>query len=199
MIRSENIMKVVAFNGSPRKGGNTEFLIRRVLETLEKQGIETEFVQLGGNRVSGCSACQRCFETKDGTCAIKDDIINDCIAKVVDADGLILGSPTYFTDVTAEMKAFIDRLGFVAYAHGSLLRRKVGAAVVAVRRGGATHVFDTINHLYQMSQMLVVGSTYWNFGFGLEKGDVAKDDEGLKNMENIAENMAWVLEKIKKG
>jgi multimeric flavodoxin WrbA len=133
---------------------------------------------------------------KNFKCVLDDDLINDCIAKAVDAEGLILGSPTYFSDVTTELKALIDRMGFVAFANGRFLRRKVGAAVAAVRRGGAVRVFDTINHLYQMSEMVVVGSTYWNFGMGLEKGEVAHDEEGLRNMENLGENMVWALKKL---
>lgn len=189
-------MKVVAYNGSPRRGGNTEHLIREVFKPIERAGIDTEFVQLGGQKVRGCIACMQCWKNKDGHCAVKDDIINDCIEKAFEADAIILGSPTYFTDVTAELKALIDRLGFVAYANGGLLRRKVGAAVIAVRRGGALHTFDSINHLFLMSQMIVVGSTYWNFGMGLDKGDVAKDEEGLRNMQNLGENIAWILKKI---
>ena len=189
-------MKVVAFNGSPRRGGNTEQLIKEVFKPINDAGIETEFVQLGGQKVRGCIACMQCWENKDNRCAVKDDVINDCIERALSADGIIFGSPTYFTDVTAELKALIDRLGFVSYANGGLLIRKAGAAVVAVRRGGAIHAFDSINHLFQMSQMMVVGSTYWNFGIGLDKGDVMKDDEGLKNMKNLGENMAWLLQKI---
>ncbi len=189
-------MKVVAFNGSPRKGGNTEQLIKEVFKPIKSAGIETEFVQLGGQKVRGCIACMQCWKNKDRRCAVKDDIINDCIEKAFSADGIILGSPTYFTDVTAELKALIDRLGFVAYANGGLLGRKIGAAVIAVRRGGAVHAYDSINHLFQMSRMIVVGSTYWNFGVGLDKGDVMKDDEGLKNMKDLGENIAWLLKKI---
>jgi multimeric flavodoxin WrbA len=189
-------MKVVAFNGSPRKGGNTELLLKRVLDVIKTNGVETELVQVGGQKVHGCIACHKCFEMKNFKCVLDDDLINDCIAKAVDAEGLILGSPTYFSDVTTELKALIDRMGFVAFANGRFLRRKVGAAVAAVRRGGAVRVFDTINHLYQMSEMVVVGSTYWNFGMGLEKGEVAHDEEGLRNMENLGENMVWALKKL---
>lgn len=189
-------MKVVAFNGSPRRGGNTGQLIKEVLKPIKGAGIETELVQLGGQKVRGCIACMQCWKNKDKRCAVKDDIINDCIEKVFSAEGVILGSPTYFTDVTAELKALIDRLGFVSYANGGLLKRKAGVAVIAVRRGGAIHAFDTINHLFQMSQMMVVGSTYWNFGIGLDKGEIMKDEEGLKNMNNLGENIAWLLQKI---
>ena len=132
-------MKVVAFNGSPRKKGNTIALIRHVLAELEKKGIETEVVQLGGEKVRGCTACYKCFEKQNRQCVIKKDIINDCIAKMIEADGIILGSPTYFANVTTEMKALIDRAGLVAKANNDMLHRKVGAAVVAVRRAGASN------------------------------------------------------------
>ena len=189
-------MKVVAFNGSPRKGGNTEHLIRPVFAPLEAAGIETELVQVGGQPLRGCIACMKCRERKDGRCAIDSDLGNEYIAKMCAADGILLGSPTYFTDVTAEMKALIDRSGYVALGNGGLFRRKVGAAVVAARRGGATHAFDTLNHLFLINQMVIPGATYWNLGYGLQKGDVAEDAEGLANMHNLGENMAWLLKAI---
>jgi len=190
-------MKVVGFNGSARKDGNTAILIKYVFEELEKAGIETELVQLAGKDIHGCRACFKCFNSRDNRCAVNNDILNDCIEKIVGADGIILGSPTYFTDVSAEMKALIDRAGLVAKANADLFRRKVGAAVVAVRRAGSTHVFDSINHFFLISQMIVPGSIYWNMGIGLEKGDVNKDEEGIQTMRVLGENMAWLLKKIK--
>ena len=190
-------MKVVAFNGSARKQGNTAILINHVFTELEKEGIETELVELAGKKIQGCTACYKCFETKDRKCAVKNDIVNDCIEKMVEADGIILGSPTYFADVTSEMKALIERAGFTAMANGGMFKRKVGAAVVAVRRGGALHVFDSINHFFQINQMIVPGSSYWNMGIGREIGDVNKDEEGIRNMKNLGENMAWLLKKIR--
>jgi len=189
-------MKVVGINGSPRKDGNTHDLIEKVLDVLQSEGIETEFVQLGGKNIKGCSACYKCFENKDKRCSVKNDICNEVIEKMIEADGIVLGSPTYFTNVSAELKALIDRSGLVAVANGGLFRHKVGAAVVAVRRGGGIHVFDSINHLFQMSQMFVVGSTYWNLGFGREKGEVNKDTEGINNMTDLATSMAFLLKKI---
>ena len=189
-------MKVVAFNGSPRKDGNTTLLVGRVFAELEKEGIETELVQLAGETIRGCTACYQCFERKDKRCAVTKDIVNDCIEKMIAADGIILASPTYFSDVTAELKALIDRAGFVARANGDLFRRKVGAAVVAVRRGGSIQAFDTINHLFQIEQMIIPGSCYWNMGIGRDKGDVESDEEGMKTMEVLGENMAWLLKKI---
>jgi len=185
-------MKAVAINGSPRKGGNTENLLKQVLAPLASAGWETEFIQLGGKEIHGCKACYRCFDIKDQQCSQKDDFFNHCMAKMVAADAIILGSPTYFTDVSAEMKALLDRAGLVALANGGLFRGKIGAAVVAVRRGGGTHAFDTINHMFLMSGAIVPGSTYWNLGFGLEKGDVAKDDEAARNMADLGRTIAWL-------
>ena len=178
-------MKAVAINGSPRQGGNTEILLRKVLEPLASSGWDTEFIQLGGKNIRGCTACYRCFETKDERCSVKTDFFNECLEKMLAADAIVLGTPTYFSDVSAEMKALLDRAGFVGVANGGLLRGKIGAAVVAVRRGGGTHAFDTINHMFLMSGAIVPGSIYWNLGFGLDKGDVADDEEGLRNMEDL--------------
>jgi len=189
-------MKVVAFNGSPRTGGNTEILVKAVFEPLQAAGIETELVQIGGKAIHGCTACYKCFENKDGKCVITGDVINDCIAKMVAADGVILASPTYFADITPELKALIDRGGLVTWANDNAMRRKVGAAVVAVRRGGEIHAYDTINHFFLISQMIVPGSIYWNMGFGREKGEVTDDEEGMATMKALGENMAWLLDKI---
>ncbi|MBU4313106.1 MAG: flavodoxin family protein [Candidatus Omnitrophica bacterium] len=186
-------MKVVAFNGSPRKDGNTQTLVGHVFSELEKKGIETELVQVGGQKIRGCIACMRCFTNKDKECAVKDDIANDCIKKMLAADGIILASPTYFTDVTAELKALIDRAGFVSKANDYMFKRKVGAAVVAVRRAGAIHAFDTINHFFLISQMIVPGSIYWNLGMGRDPGEVEKDKEGVETMKVLGQNMAWLL------
>jgi multimeric flavodoxin WrbA len=189
-------MKVVAFNGSARKDGNTAILINYVLSELRNEGIETELVQLAGKKIHGCIACYKCMENKDKQCAVKDDIANECIQKMTEADGIILGSPTYFSDVTTEMKALIDRAGFVSRMNDFMFKRKVGAAIVAVRRAGATHVFDTINHLFLGTQMIVPGSSYWNIGIGREKGEVEKDEEGIETMKVLGQNMAWLLKNI---
>ena len=191
-------MKVVAFNGSARKDGNTAILINYVLSELRDEGIETELVQLAGKKIHGCIACYKCGENKDKRCAVKDDIANECIQKMIEADGIILGSPTYFSDVTSEMKALIDRVGFVSRMNDFMFKRKVGAAIVAVRRAGATHVFDTINHLFLGSQMIVPGSMYWNIGIGREKGEVEKDEEGIQTMKVLGQNMAWLLKNLQK-
>jgi multimeric flavodoxin WrbA len=189
-------MKVVAFNGSARKDGNTAILIRHVFQELETEGIETELVQLSGSKIHGCIACMKCFKNKDQRCSVKDDITNDCIVKMLDADGIILGSPTYFANVSTEMKALIDRAGMVSRANGDMLARKVGAAVVAVRRAGAIHVFNSINHFFFIGQMIVPGSSYWNLGMGRQKGEVESDEEGIQTMKVLGINMAWLLKKL---
>ena len=191
-------MKVVAFNGSARKDGNTAILIRRVLKILEAEGFETEFIQLAGQNIRGCTACRVCFEKKDDKCIIADDNVNAYIHKMKEADAIILGSPTYFAMMSPEMKALIDRAGYVARANPKILKHKIGAAVVAVRRAGGIATFDAINHFFLISQMIVPGSSYWNIGIGNKKGDVEADEEGMKTMDDLAKNMAWLLKKLKK-
>ncbi len=191
-------MKVVAFNGSARKDGNTAILVNTVFKELKKAGIETELVQLSGKKIRGCIACGKCYENKDKRCVVTNDILNECIEKMMEADGIILASPTYFTDVSSEMKALIDRAGYVARANDHMFRQKVGAAVVAARRAGAIHTFDTLNHFFLISQMVVPGSSYWNIGMGLAPGDVKKDKEGLATMKTLGTNMAWLMKKLEK-
>ena len=190
-------MKVIAFNGSARKDGNTSILINYVFRELEKAGIETELFNLAGKTIHGCRACYKCFEKKDQRCSVKTDVVNECIGKMIGSDGIILGSPTYFADITTELKALIDRAGLVSMANGGMYKRKAGAAVVAMRRGGGIHVFDSINHFFFINQMIVPGSSYWNLGIGREKGEVEKDEEGIRTMKVLGENMAWLLKKIR--
>jgi multimeric flavodoxin WrbA len=189
-------MKVIAFNGSARKDGNTAILLRYVLRELVREGIETEMIQLSGKRIHGCLACRTCFARKDGRCAQKDDEGNALIDAMIQCDGILLGSPTYVTDVSPEMKSLIDRACMVTRANEGLLRRKVGAAVVAVRRAGAIHAFDTLNHFFLISEMIIPGSSYWNIGIGREKGEVESDAEGIQTMQVLGRNMAWLLKKI---
>jgi len=189
-------MKVVAFSGSARKNGNTSILINHVFKELEKEGIETELFQLSGKKIHGCIACYKCMENKNQRCSVESDVANDCISMMLQADGIILASPTYFSDVSSELKALIDRAGMVSRANGDMLRRKVGAAVVVHRRGGAIHSFDTINHFFLIGQMIVPGSGYWNFGVGRDIGEVEKDEEGIQTMKLLGQNMAWLLKKI---
>ena len=189
-------MKVIGINGSARKDGNTANLINHVFEELKKEGIETELIQLSGKKIRGCLACRQCYVNKDKHCSVKSDDVNEIIDKMIEADGIILASPTYFANVSSEMKALIDRTGYVAKANGSMFKRKVGCAVVAVRRAGAIHVFNSINLFFFINQMCVPGSSYWNLGIGLDKGDVENDAEGIDTMQNLGKNMAWMLKKL---
>jgi multimeric flavodoxin WrbA len=191
-------MKVMAFNGSPRTNGNTTILINYVLDELQKEGIETEHYLLAGKEIHGCRACYQCAQNKDRRCNVGSDIVNECIEKMLEADGIILGSPTYFSDLSTEIKALIDRAGLVAKVNNDMFKRKVGAAVVAVRRGGAVHVFSSINYFFLINQMIVPGSSYWNFGVGHDRGDVEKDAEGIGTMKTLGQNMAWLLKKMQR-
>ena len=188
-------MKVIGINGSARKDGNTAVLIKQVFAGLEKAGIEVEMIQLAGKQIKGCASCFKCMENANKKCVNDSDFFNECYAKVLAADGLVLGSPVYFSDMSAEMKAFIDRTGFVSMANGALLKRKVGVAVAAARRAGAVHTVDSMNHLFFISQMIVPGSNYWNLGLGMGPGEVEKDEEGLETMRILGENMAWLMGK----
>lgn len=190
-------MKVIGFNCSPRKGGNTELLIREVFKPLESAGIRTEIIQLKGKQVNGCTACMKCRKAADGICHQDNKLINQCIRKMVKADVIIIGSPTYFSDISTEAKALIDVAGYSLRGAGNPLRRKIGAAVIAVRRAGAIHAFDSINHFFLINEMIVPGSSYWNVGIGREKKDVLKDEEGMKTMKVLGENILWLLKKTK--
>lgn len=189
-------MKVVGFNGSARKGGNTALMIKRVFTELEAEGIETELIELSGKKMRGCIACYKCIENKDRKCAVKNDFMNECIAAMDNADGVILGSPTYFANITTEMKALVDRAGFVSRANGDMFARKVGAGVVACRRGGAIQAFNTLNAFFFIGQMVVPGSHYWNLGHGLDKGEINEDTEAMETMEYLGKNMAWLMKKL---
>ncbi len=190
-------MKVVAFNGSARKDGNTAVLINRVLRVLEAEDIETEFIQLAGQQIRGCTACRACFEKRNQRCVITDDNVNTYIQKMVDSDGVILGSPTYFGMMSPEMKALIDRSGFVARANSDMLKYKAGAAIVAVRRAGGMTTFDAINNFFLINQMIIPGSSYWNIGVGNKIGEVEKDEEAMKTMDDLGKNMAWLIKKTR--
>jgi multimeric flavodoxin WrbA len=189
-------MKVVALNASVRKDGNTAILLNTVLDELRTEGMETELIQLTGKTLNGCLACYKCFETRDRHCVQKKDMLNDILDKMFLADGILLGSPTYFSDVTANMRAFIERCGVVAVANGYMLKRKVGASVVAVRRAGAIPAFSSMNLFLHYMQMVMPGSSYWNLGMGWDIGDVLKDEEGLRTMKTLGQNMAWLMKKV---
>ena len=188
-------MKVVAFNGSPRKNGNTYHAIQTVFDELKKEDIKTELVQLGGSNIKGCRACYKCFEKKNRRC-IQDDALNLFVKKMIDSEGIIIGSPTYFSNVSTEVKALIERAGLVSRANNNLFKRKVGAAVVAARRAGATHVYSSINFFFCIGHMIIPGSSYWNLGIGKNPGDVLKDEEGMATFRDLGQNMAWLLKKL---
>jgi len=189
-------VKVIGINGSPRLDGNTVLLIKTVFSELEKEGIQTELVNISGKITSGCVGCMMCYKRKDRRCINNTDMVNELIEKMAAADGILLGSPTYFVDVTVEMKALIERAGMVSKANGELFKHKVGGSVVAVRRGGAIRAFETMNHFMHYTQMFLVGASYWNMAFGLNKGEVSNDAEGMKNMKVLGQNMAYLLKKL---
>ncbi len=186
-------MKVVAFNGSPRKDGNTAILINHVFRELEREGVETELVQLSGKEIHGCIACYKCFENKDQHCAVKTDAANEYIEKMIGAQGILLGSPVYCQDVTAEMKALIDRAGFVGGANGRMYKDKVGASLACQRRSGGTHTIDTMNHFFLAQEMILVGRA---LGMGREKGEVEQDQEGVERATLLGRKIAWVLKRL---
>lgn len=189
-------MKVVALNGSARKDGNTAMLINAVFDELKKEGIETELIQMAGKPVQGCIACYKCFKNLNRRCSVEKDTLNEIIARMETAEGILLGSPTYFSDVSSGMRAFIERCGFVARANNYMFKGKVGAAVVAVRRAGAIPAFSSMNLFLHYMQMFMPGASYWSIGIGRDPGDVLKDDEGIQTMKALGQNMAFLLKKL---
>lgn len=188
-------MKVLAINSSARKDGNTAILINTVLEELNKAGIETEMIQLAGNVIEPCKACWACGG--QGNCVHRKDSFREVFEKMKEADGILLGSPVYSANVSANMQALLERAAVVADMNPGLFTHKGGAAVAAVRRGGAMQAVDTMNHFFLNHEMIVVGSTYWNMGYGQMPGDVQKDEEGLANMRNLGQNMSYLLNALK--
>jgi len=191
-------MKVVAFNGSPRVNGNTSQSLKFVLAELESEGIETEFVQLGGRKVFGCLACGKCREVKDNRCARKDDEMNSFIQKIEEADGILIGSPTYFSNVSSEVKALIDRCGYVSGSNdGVILRGKVAAGVVSARRAGSTFAYSAINLFFGKCETIICTSNYWNMTLSRDPGDVQNDAEGIKTFQLLGKNMAKLLKQVR--
>ncbi|MBN1911770.1 MAG: flavodoxin family protein [Pirellulales bacterium] len=189
-------MRVLGISGSPRKGGNTETLIRRALDALAGEGFETDFLSLAGRPVKPCTACGGCSKTKTAECVLDDPAFEGVIERFQAADGILVGSPVYFGSATPETMALLDRVGYVSRRHGNFLRRKVGAAIVVARRAGKNFTFAQLNYFFLLSEMIVPGSTYWNVGIGREKGDVEHDEEGLETIDNLAANMAWTMKKL---
>jgi multimeric flavodoxin WrbA len=191
-------MKVVAFNGSPRSNGNTFQGLQIVLGEIAREGIETEIIQLGGKKVFGCLACGKCGENKDNRCARRDDEMNGFIGKMEEADGIVIGSPTYFSNVSTEVKALIDRCGYVNKSNGGgLLRGKVGASVVSARRAGATFVYSAINFFFGISEMNICSSHYWNMTLSRDPGDIQRDAEGIQTFQTLGRNMAKLLRQVR--
>jgi len=192
-------MKVIAFNGSPKKEGNTYHAIKLVAEELEKQDIEVEIIHVGSEMIRGCMACNGCIRNQNEKCVLPGDSVNEWIQKMKEADGIILGSPVHYSSMGATMKAFLDRAFYVAGVNKSMLRHKVGAAVVAVRRSGGVTTFDQLNHYINYSEMLMPASNYWNVIHGLKPGEVNQDEEGVQIMKTLAENMAWLMKLVEFG
>lgn len=188
-------MKVIGINGSSRNDGNTAIIIGKVFEELNKEGIETELIQLADYEIQPCRGCFACKGR--GNCVFAKDSFAEILSRMVEADGILLGSPVYSADVSAKMKAFLERAGVVVATNSGLLRHKVGASVAAVRRGGGMTTVDTMNHFMLNKEMIVVGSTYWNMVYGKNVGDVINDDEGMANMRNLGENMSFILKQIR--
>ncbi|CCO08154.1 flavodoxin family protein [Desulforamulus hydrothermalis] len=191
-------MKVVAFNGSPHKNGNTYHAIKLVADELEKEGIQTEIIQVGNKTIKGCTACGQCVKNKDEKCIIADEV-NEWIQKMKEADGIILGSPVHYSAIAGTMKAFLDRAFYVASVNNGLLRHKVGAAVVAVRRSGGLPTFDQLNNYLHYSEMFLPTSNYWNVIHGTKPGEAVQDEEGVQIMRVLGRNMAWLLKVIEGG
>lgn len=195
----EDIMKVIAVNGSPNRDGNTYSAIRMVLDEMEKEGIETEILHVGNKAVRGCVGCNQCFRNRDDRCVITGDDVNEWIAKLKDADGILLGSPVYYSGITGTMKAFLDRLFYVSGANGNYFRGKVGSTVTAVRRSGGIPAIDQLNKYIQYSEMLLATSNYWNVIHGLRSGEVEQDAEGKQIMTRLGKNMAWAMKLVEHG
>ncbi|MCG7844880.1 MAG: flavodoxin family protein [Methanomassiliicoccales archaeon] len=189
-------MKVVAFNGSPRVKGNTHQALEVVLQVLRNEGIEVELIDICQEELKPCRACGTCRKNQDERCVIQEDRLNEYMQKMKVANGIIIGSPVYFGNMTAQTKAFIDRAGYVAMSNGDMFKRKVGAAVAVNRRAGALDTFDQINKLFLISQMIVPGSSYWNVGTALKPGDIMSDEEGIRTLKTLGQNMAWLLKKL---
>lgn len=190
-------MKVVAFNGSPKKEGNTYHAIKMVAEELEKEGIEVEIIHVGNKTIKGCLACNYCAKNKSGKCITDTDEVNEWIQKMVEADGILLGSPVHYSAISGTMKSFLDRAFYVA--GNGLLRHKVGAAVVAVRRSGGVPTFNQLNNYINYAEMLMPSTNYWNVIHGAAPGQVAEDEEGRQIMRVLGQNMAWLMKLVENG
>lgn len=191
-------MKTVAFNGSPNKNGNTFHALRMVLDELEQAGIETEIIHVGNKAIRGCLACGQCIKHRDERC-IQDDEVNEWIQKMKEADGILLGSPVHFSAIGGTMKSFLDRAFYVTGVNNGMLRHKVGAAVVAVRRSGGLPTFNQLNTFLAYAEMVMPSANYWNVIHGARPGEVVKDEEGQQIMRVLGRNMAWLMKLVEHG
>lgn len=192
-------MKVVAFNGSPNKNGNTYAAIKIVAQELERENIEVEIVHVGNRPISGCLACYQCAKNQNERCSITSDPVNEWIQLMKNADGIILGSPVHYSAITGTMKTFLDRAFYVAGVNHGMFRHKVGAGVVAVRRAGGVPAFNQLNNFINYSEMLMPASNYWNIAFGRAPGEVEQDEEGKQIMRVLGKNMAWLMKLVEFG
>ncbi|WP_460167442.1 flavodoxin family protein [Thermostilla marina] len=189
-------MRVLGISGSPRVGGNTDIAIKRALDRLAQAGFETEFLSLADRPIKPCMACRGCATVDDIRCVQNDPAFEGMIEKFMAADGILVGSPVYFGSATPQVMALLDRVGYVARCNRNFLRRKVGAAIAIARRAGENFTFAQLNFFFLINEMIVPGSTYWNVGLALEKGDIERDTEGLQTIDNLADNMAWCLKHL---
>lgn len=189
-------MKVIALNGSPRKNGNTYQALRTMADELEKEGIETEIVSLGGQNIHGCIACNYCATSENNQCVFKNDCVNEVVAKMKEADGFILGSPTYYAGIAGTMKSFLDR---AFYSSSPYFKYKVATSVAAVRRAGGVDVMHQLNNYLNLAETILPPSQYWTIGYGTEEGEVQQDGEGLQTLRKNARAMAWLLKVTAEG
>lgn len=192
-------MKVVAFNGSPNKEGNTYNAIKIALNELEKEGIETEIIHVGNKSIRGCIACGQCIKNQNEKCVLPGNEVNEGVQKMKKADGIIIGSPVHYSAMGGTMKSFLDRAFYVAGVNGGLFRHKVGASVVAVRRSGGLPTFNSLNQYINYSEMLMPTSNYWNVIHGTKPGEALKDKEGVQIMRVLGKNMAWLMKLVENG
>ena len=189
-------MKIIAINGSPHENGNTWVALKTIGEVLGKEGIDFEILHIGNKNIHGCMACSKCAKNQDEKCSIRNDDLNRYLPAIKEADGLILGSPVYYSGIAGTMKCFLDRLFYVSSANGNWMRHKIGTAVVAVRRSGGSMTLDSLNHYLTISEMIVPSSTYWNIIHGRQEGEAEQDMEGIQTLQLLGANMAWMLKTI---
>ncbi|MBE0617234.1 MAG: flavodoxin family protein [Proteobacteria bacterium] len=192
-------MKALAFNGSPNREGNTWHALKMVTAELEQEGIGTEIVQVGHKAISGCIACGKCMKNQNEQCVLPGDEVNDWIQKMKGADGIILGSPVHYAAMAGTMKSFLDRAFYVASVNHGMLRHKVGASVVAVRRSGGLPTFSQLNNFLMYAEMLIPTANYWNVIHGTRPGEATQDAEGVQIMRVLGKNMAWLMKLVENG